>query len=601
MKLSDYVMEFLSGQGVGHVFGVTGGAVVHLFDSAARHPGLAPVFTHHEQAAAFAAVSYARIRGFGAGIFTTGPGGVNAMTGLLAAWQDSIPCMFISGQSRFEHMSRGKSIRQLGVQEFDILSVVKPVTKYAETVESPDRIRYHLEKAVCLARSGRPGPVWIDIPLNFQWAEISPEDIPGFTPKTMRPPDNSAACQALLGLLGGSRRPLILAGYGVRLAGAVEEFRVMVETLGSPFVSTWTACDIMPTDHPLYTGRVGITGQRGGNLAVQNCDLLIALGSHLSMPVTGPLFDAFARDAKIVAVDIDQNELRYRTVRVDLPVRSDVKRFLAEFLSVGDAVRTDREALALWTDKCRRYKKYNSPPKEWFDSGPRVNPYVFMDILSDLCREAPFAVDGGGTNLYISFQGLKLHEGQRVLLSSGVCSMGSGLPESIGACFAVGRKPTICLTGDGSLQFNVQELQTLVTHRLPVKIFVMNNDGYLAIRHTQKSFLEGRYAGSSADGGLTLPDFKKIAAAYGLPVFRAAENPEIEPAVRKTLEAEGPVLCELMVDSDQPLICSQGFAPQGDGTFIPLPLEDMAPFLPRREFLDCMITKPLDNKGVGNN
>lgn len=597
MKLTDYVINFLVKQEIGHIFGLTGGAVVHFFNSAAKTPGLQTIFCHHEQSAALAAVAYARIKNsLGAVIITTGPGGTNTITGLLSAWQDSIPCLFISGQARREHTSRGKQLRQLGTQEFDIVSLVKPITKYAVMVEQAERVRYHLEKAVYLAKEGRPGPVWVDIPLDLQWASIEPDRLQAFSPPEIKkccesPETLSKSYKECLTLLAAAKRPLILAGYGVRLAHAEKEFREFVDKTRIPFVSTWTASDIVPTADPYYAGRLGVTGQRGGNFSVQNCDFLLCLGSHLSIPSTGTLTDAFAREAKIAVVDIDRDELGFRREKIDLAICCDVKVFLGGMMRMDSL--PDGNALSAWRKRCTSYKSYNLIPKKLWQQKEYVNSYVFIDTLSDMLKKDDIiTVDGGGTNLYVSFQAFKVIEGQRLILSSAICSMGTGLPESIGACFAGNLRRTICLSGDGSIQLNIQELQTIIHHRLPIKIFVMNNSGYLAIRHTQDAFLEGNYVGSAKDGGLSLPDFLKVAEAYGLKTIRINNHRELSKKMQTVLEEEGPVFCELMVSPEQQLIAQQGFDRHLDGKSTPRPLEDMYPYLDRKEFFENMIIKP---------
>lgn len=596
-KLTDYVMDFISRQGVKHIFGFTGGGAVHLFDSADKNPHITPVYCHHEQAVALAAVSYSRItNNLGVAVVTTGPGGTNTLTGVLAAWQDSIPCIFISGQARIEHTSHGKSLRQLGTQEFDILSVVKPITKYSAMVEDAKMIRYHLEKAVYFAKEGRPGPVWIDLPLNFQWSSVEPCSLMSFTPAKTAKSNHLEAyiiknCKKSYNLLLKAKRPLILAGYGIRLAHAERDFRDFIEKMQIPFVSSWNASDYLPTENKLYAGRIGIAGQRGANIAVQNCDLLLAIGSHLSMPLTGTLFKAFAREAKIVVVDIDSRELEPKTVRVDFPIHFDAKLYLRNMLKYSASVTLKRSKP--WRQKCKHYKEYNAIPVKLRKQEKFINPYVFIDVLSDeLNNKDVIVVDGGGTNLYISFQAFKVKEGQRLVTSSAIASMGTGLPESIGACFANNKARTICLTGDGSLQLNIQELQTIIYHKLPIKIFVMNNNGYLAIRHTQKAFLESNFTGASPKGGLTLPDYQKIAKAYRIKTIRVSKHIEILKGIKYALKTDGPVLCEIMISPDQELIATQGFDLREDGTFSPRPLEDMYPFLKRTEFIKNMCIKP---------
>ncbi len=593
MKLTDYVADFLKKQKIRHVFGLTGGAVVHLFDSVARTAGITPIFNHHEQASALAAQAYARMRdGLGAAFVTTGPGGTNALTGVCAAWLDSIPCLYISGQARIEHSSRGKGVRQVGTQELDIVSLVSPVTKYAVMVDDPSKIRFYLEKAVYLATTGRPGPVWVDIPLNFQWASVDPETLAGFGPPQERglgpKGPKKEWIEKCLALISTARRPLILAGHGIRLANAQKEFAGFVEKERWPFVSTWNASDILPTGHELYVGRPGIAGQRGANLAVQTCDLLLSLGSHLSIPLTGTARGSFARDAKKIVVDIDPAELEAHSVSIDLPVVGDVKAFLEKLTPRLDG--SGKHSIGTWRKKCIEFKsKYNGIPAEWSLRKKDVNPYVFVDTLSEMLdRRDVVVVDGGGTVVYNAFQAFKTKPGQRLMISAGLCAMGTGLPESVGACFASGKRRTICFCGDGSLQLNIQELQTIVHHKLPVKIFIFNNGGYLSIRHTQRDFLGGRYVGSQAQGGVSLPDAVKIAKAYGLATARVSRSRELVKKVRWVLNRPGPVLCEIRMPQDQDVVPRLGFNRKPDGTYAARPLEDMAPYLGRKEFTEAI-------------
>ncbi len=598
MKLSDYVIDFLVKKGVRHFFGLTGGAAVHFFDSVYRHPQAEPVFNHHEQAGAFAAEAYGRMtNNLGVGIFTTGPGGTNSLTGLCAAWQDSIPCVYISGQTRAEHSSRGKPVRQVGTQEFDIVPVVSHMSKYAVTIETPEMIRYHLEKAVFLARHGRPGPVWIDVPLNFQWAMIDPLKLRSFIPSQegyQKGPDPVFARQVreCCEMLEQASRPLILAGYGVRLSEAIEELNTFLDKTKIPFVSSWAACDLIRTDHPSYMGRPGIAGQRGANLAVQNCDLLLSIGSHLCIPITGTNYSVFARGAKRIVVNIDKGQIDTPTVRVDLAIQADAKIFLQECLKY---FKNSKLAMtAQWKSRCDGYKKYNGLSADRIKQKKLVDQYVFVDRLSNVLNEDDAVViDGGGTIVYTAFQSLKIKTGQRVVLTTGICSMGSGLPESIGVCFASGKKRTICLCGDGSMQLNIQELQTIVHHRLPIKIFLFSNKGYLSIRGTQDGFLDGRHAGSDAAGGMSLPDYKKVARAYGIKVMQISSHRQIEQKIRQALRQKGPVVCEILVPADQEILPRQGFDKRKDGVFVPRSLEDMFPYLSREEFLRNMIVEPL--------
>jgi acetolactate synthase I/II/III large subunit len=596
MKLTDYVIDFLANQGIDTVFGLTGGAVVHFFDSADKHPEMQPVFCHHEQAASMAAPAYAKIKNKpGLCIVTTGPGGTNSITGLTGSWQDSVPCVFISGQTRLSHTSHGKNVRQVGSQELDILSIVEPLTNYAIMLESAESIRYHLEKAIFLSKSGRPGPVWLDIPLDMQWADVDPDLMVSFDPEVEYPSnlcqDYSDSINEFQKMLSVADRPLILAGYGIRLSGAISEFESLLDKLQIPWVSSWAACDLIPTDHNLYLGRCGLAGQRGANLAVQNCDLLIVIGSHLSIPLTGTNFDYFARDAKRIVINIDKNELLNETVKVDLGIVSDVKIFLQKVLGLNLVTNT----ISNWYKKCLLYKNHNELKIDIDEKSNLVNQYNFLHKLNaQISSNDTIIVDGGGTVVYSTFQIMKIKKNQRILYSGGIGAMGSGLPESVGATFANNKGRIICLVGDGSFQFNIQELQTILHYNLDVKIFVFNNGGYLSIRHTQAEFLNHNFIGSSAKGGMSLPNYQKISNAYKIPSTRATSNHELEDKIQWSLSQPGPVMCEIMIDPSQEIIPSQGFVKNPDGTGFPRPLEDMYPYLDRDEFNDLMIVTPLD-------
>ncbi len=599
MKLTDFVAEFLLSQGIQHVFGLTGGAAVHLFDSVDRLPGIKPIFNHHEQAAALAAEAYAKItQGLGAAFFTTGPGVTNAITGVAAAWLDSVPCIYISGQTRLEHTARGKPIRQIGTQHLEIIPLVKPITKYAVMIDDPQMIKYHLQKAAYLAKADRPGPVWIDIPLNFQWAQINPDNLPEFDSSELVKQFSSGIqiecwVKQSYELLRKAKRPIILAGFGIRLAQAEDVFRALIEKFSIPFLSSWGASDFCAADNIHYVGRPGLAGQRGANFAMQNADLILAIGSHLSVQLTGTRYDTFARDAKRIVVDIDKAELDNPTVRVDLAVSCDAGIFLKKLLKY--TVEYASIDISLWKEKCKKYKIYNGLPSECKNQKKFVNPYYFLDLLSNsLNTEDNVVVDGGGTVVYISFQAFKIKLGQRLILSTGICAMGTGLPESIGVYFGSGKKRTICLCGDGSMQLNIQELQTIVHHHAPIKIFVFNNGGYLAIRHTQDGFLNSRYAGANETGGLSLPDFLKVAGAYGIDTFRVQNHDKLMEVLPNVLAANGPVLCEIMISGKQEVIPCLGFKENADGTTSSArPLEDLYPYLTREEFIENMVVEPL--------
>lgn len=594
IKLSHFVADFLFKQGISHVFGVTGGAVAHLFDSISHQGKIKAVFHHHEQAAAFAAQAYARINNtLGCAFVTTGPGGTNAITGVSAAWLDSIPCIYISGQTRLQHTSKGKGLRQVGTQEFDITSLVAPITKQAVMVTDPKNIQAVLEEAVFVATQGRPGPVWIDIPLDIQWAMIDPAALSHFSPpeNKLLPKEKSAP---IYQMLAQAKRPLALLGHGVRLAKAADLAKQWLHNLQIPYITTWNASDLLPSNDVLNIGRPGIFGQRGANIAMQNCDLLIVLGSHLCTSITGTLFKAFARDAKVIMVNIDEDELAHRTVPVDLAIHANVADVLDQLIQncPEKPYAQHRE----FKEKCYFLKRsFNLPSRDYtyYECSPseeKVNPYLFLDTLSQVTTHKDLiVVDGGGTIVQVAFQALQTHAGQRLMIDAGLCAMGSGLPQSIGAYFAH-QGTVICLCGDGSLQFNVHELQTIAHHRIPVKLFIFNNDGYLSIRHTQKGFLDSNYVGSSVEGGVSLPDTLQIAAAYGIRSMRIHTWREVDAAaIKAILDDPDPIVCEILVPKEFSVAPKQGFRKNSDGTFSPAPLEEMYPPLAQKEFQEAML------------
>ncbi|MFA6032759.1 MAG: thiamine pyrophosphate-binding protein, partial [Myxococcota bacterium] len=550
IRVADYIADFIYNQGVKRIFMLSGGGMMFLSDGVAKHPHLKYVCNHHEQAAAMGGVGYAKYREDISCVYvTTGCGGTNAITGLLDAWQDSTPVIFISGQSKRKETIRnsGLKLRQFGVQEADIISIVKPITKYAVMVNDPRQVRYHLEKAVHLSKSGRPGPVWIDVPMDVQAAMVDETALGGYRGKAGSTKKNiSCAAGELNAILSKSRRPVIIAGQGVRLSHCVKEFREFIERYRIPVVASRLGIDVLPSGHPLFIGRIGNKGDRAGNFAVQNADTVIVMGSRLSVSSTGHEYSLFAREAKIVVIDIDPVEHAKKTVRIDLFIKADLKEFL--LAKGGYPVETD----SAWLEKCRVYKeKYPVCLPEYRNNANGVNLYYFVNRLAELMPAGTPVVSDAGSSVYVVSQAFMFKEGQRHVTSGGQADMGYGLPAGIGVSVARDMGEVVVVTGDGSFQLNIQELQTLKHYGLPVKVFVWNNDGYLSIRATQKKFFSGRYIGTDSTSGLSFPDLEKIAGAYGLSYHKISNSAGVEDGIRKVLAQKGPVVCEVVCDRDQ--------------------------------------------------
>lgn len=594
-RVADYVADYIYKLGVEDIFMVSGGGMMFLSDGVAKHPNLKVICNHHEQATAMAAVSYAKYReGFGVAYVTTGCGGTNTITGLLGAWQDNIPCIFISGQCKRKETIRnsGLHLRQFGVQEADIVAIVEPITKYAVMVNDPQKIAYHLDKAVHLAKSGRPGPVWLDIPLDVQGTVVNEEALERFSEgemsKEYKDSPTNEEIKQIEELLRASKRPIVIAGQGIRLARAIPDFRAFIEKYRLPVVATKLGIDILPSDHPLFIGRIGNKGDRAGNFAVQNSDLVIAIGARLSVSSTGHEYDKFAREAKIVVVDIDPVEHKKNTVRIDLFVNSDSKIFLekANFAKGPDSKE--------WADKCLEWKKkWPVCLPEYANEKSGINLYYFVERLSKKLKDDSVVVSDAGSAFYVVTQGLQLKEEQRSVTSGGQADMGFTLPAVIGVSIAKRHGEIIGVTGDGSFQMNIQELQTIVYNDLPVKIFVWNNDGYLSIRATQSKFFEGRFIGTDKSSGVSFPDTEKIANAYGIKYFRASDSSKLDEVLEEVMSYPKAAICEVMCLRDQEIVPTASSYRRDDGTLVSKPLEDMYPFLDRDEFFREMIVKPV--------
>jgi acetolactate synthase-1/2/3 large subunit len=596
IRVADYIADHIYNLGVKDVFMVSGGGMMFLSDGLAKHPKINVICNHHEQASAMAAVSYAKYtNNLGVAYLTTGCGGTNAVTGLLNGWQDNIPTLFVSGQCKRKETIRnsGLNLRQFGVQEADIIEIVKPLTKYAEMVNDPDLIAYHLDKAVYLAKSGRPGPVWLDLPMDVQGALINEKTLRKFDPseikKDYKEEPTLNEINETIEAIRKATRPVIIVGAGIRLANALVPFREFVERTGIPVVATKLGIESLPTEHPLFTGRIGNKGDRAGNFAVQNADLVLVIGSRLSVSSTGHEYNKFAREAKVIVVDIDPIEHKKNTVKIDLFVNAEVKKFLEKMKQVKTL------GIKQWADKCLYWKnKWPVCLPEYKDDKRGVNLYFFIDSLSRAMRPDSVAVADAGSAFYVLTQAIKLKDGQRYITSGGQAEMGYTLPACIGVSFARGKKEVLGVTGDGSFQMNIQELQTVVHHDLPIKLFVWNNDGYLSIRATQSKFFEGRFIGTDSRSGVTFPSTEKIAGAYGIKYFRADSSKGLEKVIREVLSYPKATICEVMCIRDQEIIPSVSSLTKDDGTMVSKPLEDMYPYLDRDEFRREMIVKPLE-------
>jgi acetolactate synthase-1/2/3 large subunit len=589
LKLSDYVIGRLAGWGVRHVFLVPGGAAMHLNDSIGHEPRIHYICTHHEQAAAMAAECYARVTG-GTGVVnvTSGPGGINALNGVFGAWTDSVPMLVLSGQVKREtcmSLAGATNLRQLGDQEADIVRMARSITKYAVLVDDPASIRYHLEKAWFQASSGRPGPCWIDIPVDVQSSLIDVDNLRGYDAAEDAPRWNEAQvreqCREVIDRLAGASRPVVMAGTGVRAAGALEEFRELTGQLGIPVTTAWTH-DLIPTDGPLFCGRPGTIGDRAGNFTVQSSDALLVLGSRLNIRQVSYNWPCFAPRAFKMQVDVDAAELEKPTVRPDLPIHCDLKVFLREMLRQLPSASYRASQHAQWLAQCReRVRRYPVVLDKFRGSGSPVNPYYFIEQLFAALADDEVVVCGNAAACIVPYQVGRLKMGQRLISNSGAASMGHDLPAAVGAAVALGGRRVVCLAGDGSFQFNIQELQTVVHHRLPIKIFVLDNGGYLSIRQTQSNFF-GRLMGESPASGVSFPDVVKVAEAYGIPAT-AIESDHDFSRISEVLNAPGPALCRVCLDPAQefePRLKSRQLA---DGTIVSPSLEDMYPFLEPEE------------------
>jgi acetolactate synthase-1/2/3 large subunit len=598
-KLSDYVIEFVARTGVKHIFMLTGGGCMHLADSVGRNSKIEYICCLHEQACAFATEAYAEYtNNLGVALVSTGPGGTNTVTGVAAAWLESAPCLFISGQAKRADLIGPSGVRSMGTQEVDIVSVVRPITKYAKTILEPESIRYELEKALYLATQSRRGPVWIDIPLDVQATMVDEASLRGFEPEDVASNDDRLTqnVSQAVELLNRAERPVLFLGNGVRQAHSRGLVQKLVDTLRIPVLITWKVVDAVPDDSEFYAGRPGAIGQRGANFTQQNSDCMLILGARLDRPQTAFSYKNFARAATKILVDIDPAEIAKFDMQIDVPVCADASQFIHEFLRQSDKLaKKDRHC---WLKRAKEWqKRYPVVLPEYWETQGVVNTYVLMDVLSDEVSADDLLVPGSsGPCSDIFMQAFRVRAGERVVNAPGLGAMGTGLPGSIGACLASGRKRTICVNGDGGFQLNIQDLETVRRLNLPIKFFVLSNGGYGSIMATQRNFFQGRFTGSEPASGVTFPDVTKVAAAYGIQTAHIRDHSEIGEQVRRVLATRGPIVCAVTVSADEKTAPRVTSMARSDGSMVSKPMEDMWPFLDRDEFRANMIVPPLEEE-----
>lgn len=591
MKVSDYIAQFIVEKNIEHVFTVTGGGAMHLNDSFAHHKQLECIYNHHEQACAIAAEAYARLSGKLACVcVTSGPGGTNALTGVLGGWLDSIPMFIVSGQVKTTTTvwSTDLPLRQLGDQEFNITDCVKPMTKYAKMITDSKQIAYELEKAYYLAINGRPGPVWLDVPLDIQGAIIETEDLKHYDCKEdtnqIPPSISNETIEEVLKWIKNAKRPVILAGSAIRLSGAHDKFIQLIEKLNIPVVTAWNAHDNIWDNHPLYCGRPGTIGNRGGNFVVQNSDLLISLGCRLNIRQISYNWENFAKNAKKVIIDIDEAELRKPTIKPNLPIHGNVKELIEKLLQTEYYYEgTSHVEWLKWCKEINRAYPIDLP--KFYENVSILNPYAFLKQLFDRLSEGDTIITSNGSACVCTFQAAYLKRGQRLFTNSGCASMGYGLPAAIGAAVSLGKgEKIICIEGDGSLQMNIQELQTVVQNKMNIAIIVLNNSGYHSIRQTQTNLFNPPMYGVDQKSGISFPELEKIAYAYGLPYVKSDSLMNLSEEITEVITHKGPIIYEVIVDPNQFFEPKLSAKILPDGKMISPPLDDMYPFIPKEEY-----------------
>lgn len=615
VRLADYVVHFLEGKGVRDCFTVVGGGAMHLNDAFGHADQIRCTYTHHEQAAAMAAEAYTRLDNRIAALcVTTGPGGTNAITGVVGGWLDSIPMFVISGQVRYDTTARcaarqieGLALRAVGDQEFDIVRAVSCMTKYAVMLEDPKDIRRVMEKAWHRAITGRPGPVWVDIPVNYQGMYIETEDLAGYDEaldtelaEGLPPAVSDQIVQDVIDKIRAAKRPVIYAGGGIRISGSFDLFKEVIELLGVPVATYWNSIDVMEDEHPLYVGRGGNMADRAGNFAIQNSDLLLTIGTRNSIRQVGYNWDTWARAAEVIMVDIDKNELKKPTLHVEMPVWADAGDFLRTMKRLLQGQSQPVFSGEWWRAQCRSWKEQYPvlQKRQAEDQDDAVNVYAFVDAISAALPAGSRTAVSNGACCVVGHQEWHIKKDTRFIINSAIASMGYGLPASVGLCRAAGDKETICLEGDGSIMMNLQELQTIITNKLPIKIFLINNRGYHSIRITQNNlFSEHSKVGIGPESGdLSFPEFRKIAQAFGYPYYSARTNAGMREVIDRVLAEEGFAFCEIFTDTKQVWEPKSSARKLPDGSLVSPPLEDLAPFLDREELRKNLFIEPLSDQ-----
>lgn len=592
IRVADYIADYLYNIGVKYVFMIPGAGSMVLNDAVTFHKKLKYICCHHEQALALAALGYAEYTGkLGVVTTTSGCGGTNAITGVLNAYQDNVPVLIISGQIKYKDTIRnsGLKLKQFGVQEADIIPMVKPITKFAEMVTDANEIKYYLDKAINSALyDGVPGPVWLNIPLDVQSAIVESPPLEA----CIEPHEFDFAKNYETHLetaLCNHKRPIVIAGHGIRLSGTIDKFREFIENSKIPFVTTKLGTDVLPFNHPLYVGKIGTKGDRAGNFAVQNADLIISLGSRLSLSTIGLDYEKFTREAERIVVDINDIEHKKKTIKIDWFLKENLNSFFLNMYHREFPLSPQRQN---WIKMCQKWKAQWPAYLPKYSKTKEVNLYYFMELLSQKLRPDDVIVGDAGSSMFVTVQGIKTNsEKQRVILSGGQTQMGFVLPVCVGIGLAK-QGEVIGITGDGSLQMNIHELQTIKHHNLPIKLFIWNNNGYLSIRKTQTNFF-GRAAAVNPQTGVSFPDLKKIAYAYGIKYFKAKDSESLSSVMDRALAYKGPAICEVMCLYDQDILTVTS-KQLPDGKFVSCPFEDMYPFLDRKEFYENMIVKPVN-------